>query len=101
MPIKQYLDVFVKYGFQCVSAINILPTPTSPMVSDYWNPECPLNEEWRSATNFFEVPGHDNVKEMLSIANAMKERGTLKQFMIEHDHTLERGSYTLFVCISA
>ena len=102
MPIDQYYDLFVKYGFLCASAINIFPTPTSSMTSDYWNPEGPLSAEWRSATNFFEVPGHEIVKEMMSIVNAMKERGTLKQFMIDHDHTLKKGiihSFRLYFCI--
>ena len=48
----------------------------------------------------FEVSGHDKVKEMEDIAHGMKEMGTLKDFMIEHDHTSERGQFTCFVCIS-
>ena len=100
MAATEYLDVFAKYGYRCASAMNILATPTSSMISDYWNPEGPLSEEWRLATSFFEVPGRDKVKQMVDIAQSMKNRGILKEFMEENDHTSERGLFTIFVCIA-
>ena len=100
MSVTQYLALFAKHGLHCVSAMNFPATPSSPMTSDYWNPDGPLSEEWRIATNLFEVSGRDKVKEMEDIANGMKKKGTLKEFMIERDRTSERGQYTCFVCIS-
>ena len=97
---KQYFDLFAKIGFHCVSAMNFLTTPTSLMKTDYWNPEGPLNEEWRNAVNCYDLCGSVKKKEMVDIALAMSEKGTLEEFMVENDRTSERGMYTLFVCIS-
>ena len=97
---KQYFDLFAKYGFHGVSAMNFLNTATSLMHTDYWNPEGPLNEEWRNAVNVCGVAGLAKEKEVIDIVLAMKENGTLEEFVVENDHTSERGMYTLFVCIS-
>ena len=97
---KQYFDLFAKCGFYCVSAMNFLTTPTSLMHTDYWNPEGPLNEEWRNAVNVFGVAGPAKEKEMIDIVLAMKENRLLEDFMVQNDHTSERGMYTLFICIS-
>ena len=71
------------------------------MNPQYWNPEGPLSEVWRKSANVFDVPGSDKVKEMIDIILDMKEKGTLEKFLIEHDHTSERGLFTFFVCVSA
>ena len=97
---KQYFDLFAKYGFHSVSAMNFLNTATSLMHTGYWNPEGPLNEEWRNALNVCEVAGPTKKKEIIDIVLAMKENRALEKFMVENDRTSKRGLYTLFVCIS-
>ena len=97
---KQYFDLFAKCGFYIASAMNFLNTETSLMHTGYWNPEGPLNEEWRNAVHIFGVAGPAVEKELIDIVLAMKENGTLEDFMIQNDHTSERGMCTLFVCIS-
>ena len=97
---KQYFDLFAKYDFHCVSAMNFLNTAASLIFKDYWNPEGPLNEEWRNVVHLCGVAGPAKEKEMEDIVLAMKENRTLEDFMLENDHTSERGLCTLFVCIS-
>ena len=76
--------------------MNFLTTSKSP----FMNPEGPLNEKWRKATSMFEVAGQEKEKEMIQIVLDMKEKGTLNQFVTDHDRTSEIGKMTLFVCIS-
>ena len=97
---KQFFDLFAKCGFHTVSAMNFLNTETSSMHTGYWNPEGPLNEEWRNAVHVCGVAGPAKEKEMIDIVLTMKKNGTLEDFMVQNDHTSERGLYTLFVCIS-
>ena len=99
--VNQYLDWFAKYDFRCVSAMNFLNTPTTSLHHQYWNPEGPLSEVWRKSANIFEVVDSEKVQEMVDIVLDMKEKGTLEEFMVEHDHTSERGLLTSFVCVSS
>ena len=69
---KQYSDLFAKCGFHSVSAMNFLNTATPLMHIDYWNPEGPLNEEWRKAVHVGGVAGPAKEKEMVDIVLAMK-----------------------------
>ena len=96
--VKQYIALFSKHGFKCVSAMNLIPTTS--IFDDRLNPEGPLNEDWRIGTSMFQLAGPEKEKEMVQFVLDMKDKGTLEQFVSDHDRTTEIGEMTLFVCIS-
>ena len=98
MPAKQYIALFKKHGYKCVSAMNFL-SATKTIFVDYHDPEGPLNEEWRVGTNEFGLADGREIDDMEEKLLALKEKGKLRDFVEEHDKTLEMGISTLFVCV--
>ena len=98
--VKQYMALFNKHGFRCVSALNLLSTGAPHFNDIYLNPEGPLNEDWRTATSMFQIAGPEKEKEIMNRVLDMKEKDNLTQFMNAHDRTSDIGMMTLFVCIS-
>ena len=95
------MDMFDKHGFQCSTAMNLLTATGANIYLNYLNPEAPLDEDWRQASNMFGIATDLEIKEMESVIREMKQNGTLETFMKENDHTHERGFVTLFfACIS-
>lgn len=99
LSVDQYMTLFAKHGFKCVSALNLLHRPESTMFPGYWDPEGPMNNKWRTATNMFKIISDEELKEMEEFMIELKRKGTLDQFARDQDHTKERGLSTLFVCI--
>ena len=100
LSLNQYMDMFDTHGFQCVTAMNLLTTKGANIYCSHLDPEAPLDEDWRIATNFFDIATDLEIKEMESAILAMKQNGTLETFVRENDHTQERGFVTIFACIS-
>lgn len=97
---EQFLAMFVKCGFQCVSAMNFLSKATKMFIPNYCDHEAPLKEDWRKGTCMFQLLSDTDTAEVNEILLTLNRSGQLKQFMIEHDRTSEFGMLTLFVCIS-
>ena len=100
MPVQQYLSLFHKNNFKCVSALNLLTAAGDNLCDNYFDPESPLIAEWRKATGLFEIATDQEIKEIEEFLLDRKQKGTLEKFMKYHDHTQERGHETLFVCIA-
>ena len=98
--LNQHMALFTKHSYKCVAALNMLLPRTPGCDNAYFNPEGPLDEDWRIATSMFQIAGPEKEKEMIQMVLDMKEKGTLKQFVVDHDRTSEMGVMTLLVCIS-
>ena len=94
------MALFTKHSYNCVAALNMLLPRTPGCDHAYFNPEGPLDEDWRIATSMFQIAGPEKEKEMIKMVLDMKVKGTLKQFVADHDRTSEMGVMTLLVCIS-
>ena len=94
------MNLFAKHGFNCLSAMNLVPTATSFYNKYYLNPEGPLDEDWRNGVCIFQSAGTEVEKELVQMVLDMKEKGTLTQFVIDHDRSSEIGIITLYSCIS-
>ena len=101
LSVDQYLSLFSKHGFQCVTALNMLNLPASMIFLEYWDSEGPLDGKWRSGTNLFETVSNKEIKEMEDIVKDLKRKGNLTKFINEHDHSKDKGVGTLFICVSA
>lgn len=93
---REWLDLFIKCGFECVSAMNFLKSDKV----NHFDHEGPLREEWLLGTCVYASADDQEKKALDQTIMELKEKGLLKQFMDEHDRTLEMGMTTLFVCIS-
>ena len=98
--VTEYMEKFDKTGFQGVAAMNLLPSDSPTFIRNYLDSEGPLKEDWRKGTSMFEFVDHDVLKEMEKTFNEMKEKGTLEQFMKDHDRTGSVGMVTMFVCVT-
>ena len=83
-----------------MSAMNFLTASNSTAIVGYRDPEGPLREEWRKGTFLHAAKNDTEMKEMLKELRELKGKGSLKQFVIDNDRTLELGMTALFVCIS-
>ena len=97
---KQYIEMFTKHGFKCVSEMNLLMGATPSLFKNYLDPEGPLKKDWRIGTSAFGLANEEDMKEVESMITEMKEKGTLERFIREHDRTAELGIAALYVCIS-
>ena len=97
---EQFLAMFDKCGFQCVSAMNFLSKATPTMIANYYDYDGPLKENWRKGTCVFEMLNEQETCELSEVILNLQKSDSLKQFMIEHDRTSEFGWVTLFACIS-
>lgn len=100
MPVQQYISLFQMHNFKCVSAVNLLTATGDNFLNDYFDPEGPLKDEWRRATSVFDIATDEEIKEMEGFLLDKKRKGTLEKFMIEHNHTQDRGYGTLFAYIA-
>ena len=96
---EQYLDLFAKYGFSCVAAMNLLTKATPCVLKNHYDPEGPLKREWRIGTYLYRNTSDAEMVQMLSDMD-IKDKGSLEKFILEHDRTSEFGMLTLLVCIS-
>lgn len=96
---EQYLDIFAKCGFSCVAAVNFLSKATPCALKNYFDPEGPLKREWRIGTYLYRNTTDAEIAQILSDMN-IKDKESLKNFMLEHDRSSEFGMMTLFVCVS-
>ena len=97
---KQNMDLFKKHRFQCISAVNLIPTTTCFFNNMCLNPEGPLSKEWRDGVSMLQIAGPEKEKEMIQMVVDMKEKDTLVQFVDDHDRSSEIGIMTLYACIS-
>ena len=100
MPVQQYISLFHKHNYKCVSAVNLLTAAGDNVYKNYFDPESPLTAEWRQATSLFDIATAEEIEELESFLLDKKQKGILDQFMNQCDHTKERGYGTLFACIS-
>ena len=100
MPMELYAPLFHKHAFTCASALNVLTAADESFLNDYFDPEIPLNVEWRQAFGCFDMATDKEIKEMEGFLLDKKQKGTLEKFMQHNDHTQERGQGTLFTCIA-
>lgn len=100
MPVQLYISLFQKHNFKCVSAVNLLTAAGENFYNNYFDPESPLSADWRRATSVFDIATDQEIKEMEGFLLDKKRKGTLEKFMIEHDHTQDRGHGTLFAYIA-
>ena len=92
----EWLDMFAKCGFECVSAMNFL---FSQKVN-HFDPTGPLREDWKLGSCVFTVANDEEKKALDQNIKRLSEQERLESFMNEHDRTLEMGFATLFVCVS-
>ena len=97
---KQYLDMFAKCGFNCVSEMNLLTGATPSLFSNYYDPEGPMKEAWRNGTSAFGLASEQEIKKIKNIIYDLKAKGTLEKFMKENDRTSELGVAVLYICVS-
>lgn len=100
MSVDKIMDVFPNHGFRCVVGLNLLTIGGSNIYPRYLDQESPLSIEWRKATSMFEVASDQEIKVMEKTLLEMKQKGTLKQFIKENDHTSERGLICIFAFLS-
>ena len=93
---KDWLQMFEKCGFKCVSAMNFL---LSDMVN-HFDAEGPLNDEWIIGIRAFADANIHEIGALKDMVRRLKDQGLLNQFVIDHDHTLEMGMTTMFVCVT-
>ena len=95
--VKQYLAMYEKTGFKCVAKLNLLGSDLMP---NYYDPQGPLKEEWRSGVSLYAVTTQEEINEIEQKLKGMIKNGTVEQFIKEHDRTLEIGFSNLTVCVS-
>ena len=95
--VKQYLNMFNKYSFKCIAKFNCLG---HELQEKYYDPEGPLKEEWRSGSSLFAFATEQEIEEIKLHVQKMKENGTIMEYMMKHDRSLETGLLTILVCIS-
>ena len=90
--------MYEKTGFKCVAKLNLLGSDLMP---NYFDPQGPLNEEWRSGVSLYAVTTQEEINEIEQKLKGMIKNGTVEQFINkEHDRTLEIGFSNLTVCVS-
>lgn len=98
MPVEDYRRLFDKHAFHCITSMNLL-TDSGPIHKARWDPNSPLSEEWRQATNFFGIASDREIEEMKLNLLDKKSDGSIDNFIADHDFTKERGLVTLFACV--
>ena len=93
---SDFLNLFAKCGFECVSAMNLL---FSEKVN-HFDPTGPLRKDWLLGSCVFASADEQEKKELDQNIAKLNEQGLLESFMNEHDRTLEMGFSTLFICVS-
>lgn len=93
---KQFLTMFGRQGFNCVSKLNVLG---ADIFKDYFDLEGPLKSEWRRGVSFFGFATEDEIRDIEQTVQKMIEDRTLEQYVKEHDRTLEFGFLTIFACV--
>ena len=97
---KRSMNLFTKHGYQCVSAMNLIPTPASFYNEHCLHPEAPLDKGWRDGICVLQIAGSKTENELIQMVLNMKQKGTLNQYVTDHDRSSEIGVMTLFVCTS-
>ena len=100
LSVNQYIDMFDKHGFECVTAMNRLTASGANIYPIFLDPESILDEDWRQASSMFGIATDDEIEMMVSAIIEKKENGTLELFVKENDHTNKRGFVMLFACKS-
>ena len=95
---EQYMAMFVKYGFKCVSKSNILGFDSR---DNYMDPDGPLKEEWRNGGSYFALATEQELADIKQFVQLEKDKGTMLKFIKEHDRSLEMGSLTIFTCVAS
>ena len=95
---EQYLAMFEKYGFNCVSKSNILGFDS---LDNYTDPDGPLKEEWRNGASYFALATEQELNDIKLFVQSEKDKGTMTKFIKEHDRSLEMGSLTIFTCVAS
>ena len=97
---EEFMELFAKSGFRCVSALNFLRRGTSAGLLNHLDAEGPLKPEWRRASASFPEDDDMEIKRMEKVVLEMKQNGTLKKYMADRDHTSEFGFGSLFISMS-
>ena len=93
---EQFGKIFASSGFRCVSAVNFLRHGSSAGLLDYLNPEGPLDPKWRIPS--FLLP--DDTTTMEEQVVNMKQKGSLRKYMMDRDQTSEMGFGSQFMFMS-
>ena len=100
LSFDQYISFIDKYGYECVTALNLLTTKGQSFCSNHFDADNLLDKDWRQANNIFRIATDRQIQEMEAAIIEMKEKGTIEQFVKDNDYTQERGLVTMFACIS-
>ena len=95
---EQYIEMFEKYAFNCVTKFNALGTE---LVENHKDPEGPLKKDWRKGVSLFSFATEKEIHDIEQFVQEMNNDGTIFKYIKEHDRTLEMGFLTVFVCISS
>ena len=94
---KENLAMLDRSGFQCVTKLNTLGG--NQLMRDYYDAEGPLKKEWRNTVSFFAIAKEEEIRDIENSVRKMIEKGTIQQFIKEHDRALELGFTTILACI--
>ena len=100
LSVNQYMDMFGRHGFRCVTAVNLLTATATNIYPNFLEPDSILDESWRQASNMFDVATNVEMDQMITAARDKKANGGLDAFVKENDHTSSRGFVTIFACTS-
>ena len=93
---KQYLDMFDKYGFECASKLSVLGRD---LQDSHYDPEGPLKREWRNGISVFAFATEQEIDEIEQIVRKMNDNGTITDYIKEHDRLYQMGFLTILVCV--
>ena len=66
LSVNQYIDMFDKYGFQCITVMNLLTALGANIYPNYLDPESILDEDWRQASSMFGIATDAEIEKMVS-----------------------------------
>ena len=95
--LEQYMTMFEKTGFKCVTKISVLG---HELYENYFDPEGPLKEEWRKSDSIFGFATEQELQSIIQSVRDMNENGQMVKFIKDHDKSSEMGMIIILACIS-
>ena len=94
----QFICMLNESGFKCFTKLNLLGCET---LKDFYDGEVSLREDWRKSLSLFDMASDEEIREIESYVQELKDRGKLKEFVKRNDETLDVGilrSLFVFLC---
>lgn len=91
---ENFENMFASANFKCSNKLNFLGAEAFP---SYYDIEGVLKESWRKGISYWDFAFDEEIEKVKEIVNALKERGELENWVLEHDHVNSAGWFTLFV----